>query len=108
MTLFRMLMEFKEDGIVKGFDILEEGRKAKARLRNNESVIFAYLEDDYIIGVTSILEVTQNVPAPKYIVYSNWNQITRNAEEEAGRHGIRCVKYAQFRQILNKLSGRVI
>lgn len=102
MALFDALMRYKSEGRIESFEMHDQ-KRATVRLVNGRHII-VYMSSDYIIGEAEIAEAA-DAPRASYVVYNNWDSVTKSAFEEARRLGIEVHKFGAFGYRLDELNA---
>lgn len=104
MALIHALMRLKDYGLVKNFEFVDRSEeKAKVVLANEQQIIVYMAEDSYILTYIGIQNAWEPPPVPDYIIYNQWDKVTRQAHEKANSQGVNLVSFGEFHRLLMEM-----
>lgn len=102
MALFHSLMRYKDNGLIKRFNMIEKDR-AELYLFNGDSYV-VFMNSKYIVGESVVDEAVESESPADYIIYNTWDQVAQTAKDYADTCGISMVSFGQFSRILEDLN----
>ena len=91
------------DRAIKSYKGIDH-QKATVELVNGVNIV-VFISEDYIFGVSQVMDAFESEPFPDYLVFNAWGHATDEAKVLAYKKGRKIISYGRFRHILRELCG---